>query len=427
MPFPRAEKETEPSDDHLFFLWKKGVRSESIMGRSAFLKIIIIGLYLGMLLLPASRGSAAESQKEQLKTHLQLGVEKGFHLDRKGGVAELKQAVELDPQNPIGYAFLAMSYLFFYETGIEEKEKTRDEASLLRAVADAQSRAEKRIEKNPSDGEVYFSMALANMVKDRWEMVNKNYYRAFRAAQSVWNNLEKARELDPQNYDIYYPMGAVRYYLSRLSGIARLTASLFITSGDRENGLKELELAAEKGVLLKDMAQSNLISIYNGYENQPARALPLARRLKEKYPENYIFSFVLADILSALGRFDEAFSIAAEIEKGIKSGIPPYQPELWPRYYQLLGRLYLDLGEYEKASEYLHLALKDTAPYNARVRAWALVRLGMIHDARKERTLAEEYYEKALKAGADSLAQHAAREYLATPYNPEKNKVASKE
>jgi hypothetical protein len=85
------------------------------------------------------------------------------------------------------------------------------------------------------------------------------------------------------------------------------------------------------------MAQSNLISIYNGYENQPVRALPLARRLKEKYPENYIFSFVLADILSALGRFDEAFSVAAEIEKGIKSGIPPYRPELWPRYYQLLS------------------------------------------------------------------------------------------
>ena len=91
------------------------------MGRSGFLKIIIIGLYLGMLLLPASRGSAAESQKEQLKTHLRLGVEKGFHLDRKGAVAELKQAVELDPQDPIGYAFLAMSYLFFYETGIDEK------------------------------------------------------------------------------------------------------------------------------------------------------------------------------------------------------------------------------------------------------------------------------------------------------------------
>jgi len=65
-------------------------------------------------------------------------------------------------------------------------------------------------------------------------------------------------------------------------------------------------------------------------------------------------------------------------------------------------------------------------PYNARVRAWALVRLGMIHDAQKERSLAEENYQKALKAGADSLAQHAARGYLATPYNPEKNKVASK-
>ena len=89
------------------------------MGRSGILKIIIIGIYLGMLLLLASRVSAAESQKEQLKTHLQLGVEKSFHLDRKGAVAELKQVVELEPQNPIGYASLAMSHLFFYETEID--------------------------------------------------------------------------------------------------------------------------------------------------------------------------------------------------------------------------------------------------------------------------------------------------------------------
>jgi tetratricopeptide (TPR) repeat protein len=111
--------------------------------------------------------------------------------------------------------------------------------------------------------------------------------------------------------------------------------------------------------------------------------------------------------------------VAREIEKEIKAGRPPYRPELWPRYYQSLGKIHLDKGEYEKAADYLNQALRDTAPYNSRVRAWALVRLGMIQDARKERKQAEEFYRKALELeGAEGSAQRAAREYLEVPYSP---------
>jgi tetratricopeptide (TPR) repeat protein len=354
-----------------------------------------------------------------LKAFLLGGVENGLNLNDKGAEAELMKAVELDGENPIGYSFLAMTYLYSFETGFTEKEKKRNEALMVRAVENAESRAEKRMEKNSRDGGAYFSMVLAKMVRDRWEMDRKNYFRAFREAGRVWDYLEKTRELDPGNYDVYYPMGILHYYLAQLSGIARGVASLFITSGDREKGLKELELAAEKGYFLKDMAQSNLVSIYYLNEKQPERALPLAKQLREKYPQNYNFCFALADTLSRLGRFEEAMAAAGEIEAGIKSGIPPYRPELWPRYQQLLGKIFLDQGDYPKATEYLKLALKDQAPYNARVRAWALVRLGMIQDARKERKLAEEYYQKALEVeGAEGGAQRAAKEYLETPYSP---------
>jgi hypothetical protein len=359
-----------------------------------FLPAILGGGFL-MLILLSGRALAAEPQGEPWQTILLPGVEKALNLDEKGALAEFGEALKLYPQNPIAYSCLAMHYLFFYETSFTEKEKKSNEDSLLRAVADAQARAAKKIEKDPRDGEAYFDLALAKMV------------------------LEKARELNPDNYDVYYPLGVFHYYLAQLSGVVRWISSLFITSGDREKGLKELELAAEKGFLLRDMARSNLVSIYYGYEDQPGRALPLARMLKEKYPDNYNFSFALADTLSSLGRFDEALSVAGEIEKGIRAGIPPYRSELWPRYHQLLGKIYLDRGDYERSAQCLKLALKDVAPYNARVRAWALVRLGMIQDARKERNLAENYYRRALEVeGVEGRAQRAAREYLETPYEP---------
>jgi len=393
------------------------------MRRFSFMEFFILSLFVFIsFCLPCPHLSAASS-REQIKPFLQRGIEKGLHLEEKAAVADLVKAIELDRENPIGYACLAMAHLFFYETGFEEKEKKKKEALLLRAVEDAQVRAEKRIENVPQDAEAYLSLAIAKMVKNRWEIIRKNYFRALREAQNVWEYLEKTRELDPGNYDVYYPMGVLHYHLAQVSGVARWITTLFITAGDREKGLKEFELASAKGYLLKDLARANLVSAYSGYEKQPTRALPLAKQLKEKYPQNYNFSFALANVFSDLGQAEEAFSLAGEIANRIESGIPPYRRELWPRHQQLLGKIYFDQGDYDKATDYFQLALKDTAPYNARVRARALVRLGMIHDIRKERKTAEECYQKALEIeGAEGLAQREAKEYLDNPYNPTQRK-----
>ena len=374
---------------------------------------------LSLLVHPFPGLSAKEPPKDEIQTYLQRGVELGLNLDDKGAVALLMKAVDLDRDNPVGYAYLAMADLFFYETSIDEKEKKNYEASMLKAVEDAQARAERKIEKDPRNGEAYFSMAVARMVKNRFEILRKNYFRAFREAQGVWDLLEKTRELDPQNFDVYYPMGVLHYHLAQLTGVARWAASVFITSGDRERGLKELQTAYEKGRIMKDLAASNLVSAYSTYEKKPALALPLALKLKEQYPNNYNFNFALANILSDLGRFDEALACVRVVEEGIKSGMPPYRPELQPRCDQALGKIALDRGEYEKAAGLFKQVLKDTTPGNVRVRAWALVRLGMIQDARKERKTAEEYYRKALDLeGAEGSAQRAAREYLEVPYSP---------
>jgi tetratricopeptide (TPR) repeat protein len=372
-----------------------------------------------VFLLPAPELFGKNTAQERIEDFIQRGVEKGLDLDGPGAVTEMMKAIEMDRENPLGYSYLAMAHLFFYETAFDEQEKKRGEASMLRAVEDTQRRAEKLLEKDPKNAQACFSLAIARMVNNRWEIIRKNYFRAFREAQAVWDLLERTQELDPQNFDVYYPMGVLHYHLAQLSGIARWISSVFITPGDRERGLKEFETAHQKGRFMKDLAASSLLSAYSGYEKKPDRALPLAKRLREKYPNNYNFSFALINIFSDLGRFDEAGSVAREIEKEIKAGRPPYRPELWPRYYQSLGKIHLDKGEYEKAADYLNQALRDTAPYNSRVRAWALVRLGMIQDARKERKQAEEFYRKALELeGAEGSAQRAAREYLEVPYSP---------
>ena len=381
---------------------------------------ILLSLCLCLVISAAETGVvAAQLRPNQLHSYLRQGIEKVFNLEPQSAIIHLQKAVDLDQENPTGYAFFALENLFFYEISLDQKEREKYQESMLRYVSEAVARGLSRIEKNPKDGQAYFAMALAKIIKVRWAIGQKQYRIVAQETSNIWDYLEKAKEEDPQNYDTYFLMGLLHYHLDHLPPLARFFSSLLIASGDSKKGLQELELAAQKGDLLKELAQSELASVYVNFEKQPARALPIARELRKRFPRNYNFSFALANALSELHQFQEAVATAREIEKGIQAGTPPFVPQLQPRLNQLMGRIFFNEGEYARASEYLEKTLKDREPYNARVRAWALVRLGMIHDALNKREQAEEYYNRAMtEPGGEGFAQVEARKYLNSPYVP---------
>jgi len=383
-------------------------------------KIIIFAL-CSVFLFSAVVGEieAAPVQENQIRLYIKDGIEKAFNLDNAAASIYMQKALELDPENPTGYAYLAIIHLFFSDMSFEPKDRDRNQELMLHYVDETIAAGEKRIENNSKDGQAYFAMALAKVVKIHWAIHQKSYFLIVQETSNVWEYLEKAKERDPQNYDIYFLMGFLHYHIDYLSGLTRFISSILITRGNRQKGIQELELAAQKGYLLKELAQTELSSAYLNFEKQPVKALPFARELKEKFPNNYNFLFVLANIFSDLHRFEEAFETARQIERGIQGGIPPFVPQLQPRYNQLMGRILFIRGEYERAAEYFQKALKDTSPYNARVRVLAFLRMGMIYDARKERKQAEEYYSKALEVeGGEGAAQIEAKKYLNAPYVP---------
>ncbi len=306
-----------------------------------------------MLIFVAHPGTApAQAQPSQLRINLRQGIEKAFNLETQSATGLFRKAVELDRENPLGYAFLALAHMFAYEMSFEPKERAREQESMLQDVDEALARGQKRIEKNARDGQAYFAMTLAKIVKIRWAIAQKRYFTILQETAGIWDYLEKAKAEDPQNYDVYFSMGLLHYHLDHLPAAARFFSSLFITAADHDKGLQELELAAQKGDLLKELAQAELVSVYANFEEQPAKALPIAQELKEKFPRNYNFAFALATILSELQRFTEAFAVAGEIERGIQAGSPPFALQLLPRYYHLMGRILFNQKEYARAEEY---------------------------------------------------------------------------
>ena len=385
-------------------------------------KIVIFAILTILFLCAiAANVDAATIQTNRFHLYLKQGIDKAFNLETADAIDLLKKAIELEPENPSGYAYLAMLHLFSYEMSFDLDARKKDQEAIVRYVGIALEKGQRRLESNPKDSEAYLAMALAKLSKVNWGIREKRYLVTAQETSNIWNYLEKASAAEPNNFDVYFLMGLLHYHIDHLPGLTHLASSVLITSGDSQKGLKEIELAAQKGDLLRSIAQTELLSVYMVFEKKPALALPVIQELRQKYPNNYNFLLLQANIFAELKRFDEAFALARELENNIKIAKAPYSTKLQSRYYQLMGSIFFHQGDYDKATQFFQKVQLDTAFYNTRVRVWTLVRMGMIQDIRKDRIKAQEYYSQAVEIeGGEGISKVEARKYLQMPYLPTK-------
>src|SRR5512136_1990001 len=263
-----------------------------------------------VMAMAGTEAGASSLQPAGMRATLRQGIDRAFNMDHPGADALFRKAVELDPEGPTGYAFQALNHLFGSEVSFDTKQRETSQEAMLHCVGEALARGELRVAKNPRDGRAYFAMALARTAKFRWAQQKKQTFTAAQQVYGLWSCLERAQQEDPENHDSYLLSGLVHYHIDQMPELSRFLSSLLITEGDRRRGLQDMERAATRGDLLRDLARSELISVYLNFEKQPARALPIARVLQKKYPRNYNFSFALANIQSEMRKFTEALAIA---------------------------------------------------------------------------------------------------------------------
>jgi len=379
-------------------------------------------LFLCSVQVLASETKVTELRTGSYSNHLMSAVGKSFNMEDVAADASLKKAIELEPDNPMGYALEAMLHLFEYEMCFSLEQRQKAKEAIFYYSEQALVRGDKRIARFPKDAQAHLAMALAKISKVYWAIKEKRYLIMAQETLHVWKYLEAAKAADPGNHDVDFLMGLLHYHIDHYAGLTGFLSSVFITEGNRSKGLEELQTAAQQGFLLRDIAQVELASIYLIYEKQPAKALPIILELKKKFPNNYNFVFSHGVTLLELRRFAEAEAIAAQIEKNISSKTPPYVPQLQPRYYQLIGRIHFNREEYGRAETYFQKAVQDASFYNVRTKARSLLYIGMIHDLRHERKYAEDYYQRVLQIeGAEGAAQIEARKYLKEPYRANGN------
>lgn len=117
----------------------------------------------------------------------------------------------------------------------------------------------------------------------------------------------RALQLDPQMADATAALGMYNYYVDTLSAAVKILRFLMgIPGGSKEEGIRQLELGAERGVFMKVDARFYLAKNLRTFDLRYEKALEIAEPLIQRYPRNPTYQLLLGNLNAELGRKEKA-------------------------------------------------------------------------------------------------------------------------
>jgi len=211
------------------------------------------------------------------------------------------------PDDPLGPTSDAAGQLFseFHRLGIlesqffEDDKKFDDRAKMIpdpavrarfdAAVVRAESLAQARLAKNAKDKNALFAMTLCNGLEaDYAALIEKRNIASLHYTKESTKWAEQTLAADPGNYDAHIAGGISKYIIGSMAAPVRWLVRLGGVSGDKQEGVKELKVVAERGHYLAPFADILLAIAYvRDHDKKHARELLAA--LRDEFPANPLF------------------------------------------------------------------------------------------------------------------------------------------
>lgn len=221
---------------------------------------------------------------------------------------------EASPDDPMGAAAEAASFLFqeFQRQGVLTSEFFLDDKKLLGGVeggADplyeneflkanqcAQQLALQRLRQDPRDANALLAMTLATGMRSNYAgLIQKQHLESLRWVREADRYARKLLAVDPNAHDAELALGASNYILGCLPPYKKFFLWFGGITGDRRQGMKQLELAATQGHYLRPYAKI-LLALAALREGQPSVACKQLHDLNVEFPQNSLFVDELAKV-----------------------------------------------------------------------------------------------------------------------------------
>jgi tetratricopeptide (TPR) repeat protein len=386
------------------------------------LRVIILALEISILsvcvqiILPQN-AQARDTSSEP--THVNHKIIKGIELlyDYKFDDADnlFRELVAEKPNDPSGYFYLAMVTWSRLASGFWSPEVVKrygdriDEAIFI---------AKRKIEGGKAGSFTYFYLGGALGFKGRFDLMQQKWLSSFFLALEAVKALETCQDMDPNNKDVLLGLGIFEYYTARLSGVLKFLSYLLIREGNKKEGLRKLQIAADEAVYSFLEAKSILLHIYLFLEEDYyPKALVLAQELAERFKEAPRNKYLEGVAHIRLGNEKQYLEVVEFLRKKASRENSSERALVWERFaYYLEATHCLVQLQTEKARSKLDAILSEPDPQlDPLMLAWPLLKKGMSYDVEGNREEAIRYYRQILEMKNGAGAQFLAQRYLDKP------------
>jgi hypothetical protein len=190
------------------------------------------------------------------------------------------------------------SQFFADDPSYKKRPKARLDPGLRRrfndAVARSEALAQRRLMRSDDDRDALLALALTSGLRaDYAALVENRGYAALRLTREATARARALLAVCPTCFDAYVGTGIAEYLIGSLPLPSRLILRVDGYKGDKQRGLKDLELAAERGHYLGPFARI-LLAIAYIREKHPESARQLLAQLQRDFPQNPLYARELA-------------------------------------------------------------------------------------------------------------------------------------
>lgn len=372
-----------------------------------------------IVLLAPSRSQAQWISDSSLDSHLRRGIDNIYNIEFDKADKEFGEIVRLMPDHPAGYFFQAMTQWWRILSNFEDESRDKEFIVALDKVI---AMCEKRLDKDENDVTALFYKGGSAGFQGRLRANRGSWLAAANDGLSALPSIRKAFKLDPTNSDVLLGMGIYNYYADVIPGQYSIIkpVMLFLPGGDKQKGLEQLEIAAQKARYAKVEAMYFLLQTYFTYEHQYVRALALAQELRNKYPRNPLFHRMYGRCYVSLGYSAEAFRVFTEVEEKYRTHQTGYDVYDGREAYYYIGRHFFLAGRFDEALQNLlrcdEISRRIDKDGSSGFLSMTNLMIGMVYDVQKKRGSALAQYQKVLGMKEYESTRKEAQRYSEKPY-----------
>ncbi|HZP00865.1 MAG TPA: hypothetical protein VFD30_11265 [Terriglobia bacterium] len=238
---------------------------------------------------------------------LDLGYRQMYNLEFEEAHKTLRSYIEFHPDDPLGPTSEAAAYLFaeFDRLGVlqtelfvdDEKFKQRKrpapdpalKEAFNKALSASDRLADARLAISPNDTNALYAQVLnLGLRADYLALIEKRNLASLSYIKSAGLLAQKLLAINPNYYDAYLALGFENYMLGLNPAPVRWLLRLYGAETDKDQGIKHLQLTAEKGHYLLPLARL-LLAVAALREKDRAGARKLLANLAEGFPRNQLY------------------------------------------------------------------------------------------------------------------------------------------